>query len=147
MILKAWRFGAVDYIIKPFSEKRLLASLESYKSLLNKLKNIDSFNQEELDKMRQYVNSFNPERQEYPKGIHESSINKIVRFLSGKKAEVDVYEIAEGIRMSAVTARRYLNYLRVNNVVKMDVKYSDIGRPRHVYKLRDSQKKKIWQRY
>ena len=35
---KAWRFGAVDYIIKPFSEKRLLASLESYKAYLINLK-------------------------------------------------------------------------------------------------------------
>ncbi len=141
VIQKALRFGVVDYIIKPFSEERLLASLESYGRVLKRLKNIESFEQDELDELREYqLSSICLEQTEFPKGIHESSLNKITQFLTEQTEPIDVYEIARGLQMSAVTARRYLNYLKNNNVVNMDVKYSDIGRPRYVYAICRSEK-------
>lgn len=52
-----------------------------------------------------------PENPELPKGLNQVTLDKIIRFLQNQKEPISAEEVAEGIGIARVTARRYLDYL------------------------------------
>ena len=49
------------------------------------------------------------------------------------------HELAEGMNISRVTARRYLELMEKDGVLEVEMRYGEIGRPRNQYKFRRMQ--------
>lgn len=132
--------GVFDYIMKPFSFERVQGTLENYKRFKQQMQTEREFTQGELDLLFHYHNEqekrelANEEKSEktLPKGFNRATLEKVVHYLQsvdGASAE----DVASGVGIARVTARRYLDYLEKQQEITMDVHYGGIGRPINYY--------------
>ncbi|ANB60385.1 response regulator [Anoxybacteroides amylolyticum] len=123
--------GAFDYIMKPFKFERLKQALEHYHTFRQTLKTKEKVTQKELDALLQ--SNEKERRFELPKGLNDITLQKIVDFLQQQTAPVSAEEVAEGVGIARVTARRYLEYLEKQQKVQLDIQYGGVGRPVNRY--------------
>ena len=64
-----------------------------------------------------------------PKGLNKDTLGQIVQFLQATHRPISVEEVAEGVKMTRVTVRRYLEFLEQRGVLKSEQKYGTVGRP------------------
>ncbi|WP_256218485.1 response regulator [Bacillus sp. MUM 116] len=125
--------GAVDYIMKPFTFERIKKSLVNYKVYRSKLNGKESMGQDELDQLLFLKNKEEEGIESLPKGLNPNTLTKITTYLSQQKNPVSAEEVAEGIGIARVTARRYLDFLEKEGKVKIHVHYGGVGRPVNRY--------------
>jgi two-component system, CitB family, response regulator DctR len=129
--------GAFDYIIKPFNFERIKKALEKYKDFHATISPSGSVTQKDLD------NLFFSEKQrvmrtnELPKGLNELTLRQIEAFLKVQTEAKSAEEVAEGVGIARVTARRYLDYLVKSESILLDIQYGAIGRPVNRYLLKN----------
>lgn len=127
--------GAADYIMKPFKFERVRQSLEDYRELRTSLQREQSLSQSELDRLLRGRSETGPrDETELPKGLQELTLKQIIQFLMGQTAPLSAEEVAEGVGLARVTARRYLDYLEKKRQVQLDMQYGGVGRPINRYK-------------
>ncbi len=134
----AFRYGAVDYILKPFELNRLKMALESYASMRTKLKTLKPLSQDEIDRLKAGPPPASPdcgEVGEVPKGLNDLTMKQVMLYMIKSKNPLSAEEVAEGLGLARVTARRYLEYLDEINRVKVDLQYGSVGRPMKRYKI------------
>jgi two-component system response regulator DctR len=134
--------GAVDYIMKPFKFNRVQQALENYRTVKNKMEQEGgTLTQSELDRLlhrkNETVNEFEEAENEngLPKGLQELTMKQILLFLNDQSASLSAEQVAEGVGLARVTARRYLDYLEKKKKVKLDMQYGGVGRPINRYLL------------
>lgn len=137
-ITNVFRYGAIDYIVKPFKFDRFKRALESYLNLRRTLAK-DSLDQEEIDRLSAQNRSAaaptpQPE-QTLPKGLNEVTLKQILLFLLKQSNPLSAEEVAEGVGLARVTARRYLDYLEKTKKVKLEIQYGSVGRPINRYHI------------
>lgn len=128
--------GAFDYIIKPFNYERIHKALEKYRAYYSTVSPSGSVTQKDLDDL-----FFSEPRQlqasaDLPKGLNELTLKQIQSFLQNQSEAKSAEEVAEGIGIARVTARRYLDYLVKNGSIHLDIQYGTIGRPVNRYLLK-----------
>jgi two-component system, CitB family, response regulator DctR len=128
--------GAFDYIIKPFNFERIKKALDKYKDFHATISPSGSVTQKDLDNLfysekREVINT-----PELPKGLNELTLKQIEAFLQIQTKAKSAEEVAEGVGIARVTARRYLDYLVKNGSIQMDIQYGTIGRPVNRYLLK-----------
>ncbi|MFJ7949923.1 response regulator [Lysinibacillus sp. NPDC096418] len=132
--------GVFDYIMKPFSFERVQGTLENYARFKRRMQKEQQLTQVELDQLFHYHDAHVKANQEtatkqlkdLPKGFNRATLEKVVHYLQsveGASAE----EVASGVGIARVTARRYLDYLEKQAEITMDVHYGGIGRPVNYY--------------
>lgn len=127
------RYGAIDYIIKPFRLDRLKAALESYRANRWKLDHTGPMNQEQVDRMlRSQVSA----EEAMPKGLNQATLRQVQRFLAARGEALTAAEAADELGMARVTARRYLDYLVKLRRASLEVQYGSVGRPLNRYRIR-----------
>lgn len=108
------RFGAVDYIFKPFRFERIRTSLSQYKQMRRKLQDNRQLEQSDMDLItgvRNQASEANPNSL-LPKGLNERTLKQIREFLSDQQEPVSAEDVAVGTGLARVTVRRYLEYLQ-----------------------------------
>ncbi|MGM0875572.1 MAG: response regulator [Bacillota bacterium] len=125
------RLGAIDYIMKPFKFERIKQALLNYKTYQLKLKEKESITQQELDTLIFQQNK--QEQKQLPKGLNALTLEKIISYLKEQNQAISAEEVAEGIGIARVTARRYLEYMEQSGAVKIHIEYGGIGRPINRY--------------
>lgn len=141
-IQNIFRFGAIDYIVKPFRFERLKQSLEHYKIMLKSLNEKEKLNQKDIDSLKP-----NPSETakvehtehpiDYPKGINQLTLKQIVQYLlHSPERTYSAEELAQEIGLARVTVRRYLEYLESIGTVSIQIEYGTIGRPVNRYQIR-----------
>lgn len=133
------RFGVVDYIIKPFKYERINTALTNYYAYAKQLQNRWEINQEDLDRLikispHQDTLAYR-NREELPKGLREITLQQVYNFLKESPIGLSAEEVAEGVGLARVTARRYLEYLEKINRVLLETQYGTVGRPINKYKI------------
>jgi hypothetical protein len=68
-----------------------------------------------------------------PKGIQPATLKIIWESVENSDTPVSCNEVAEMTGFTAVTVRRYLNYLVRANILSQKLQYGNIGRPAFVY--------------
>lgn len=130
-----FQYGVVDYIIKPFKFERLQQSLLDYKNFRNRMTGEGGVGQEQLDTL--FHHSPPPKEMNHlPKGLNQQTLNQILDYLKQTAAALSAEEVADGLGMARVTARRYLDYLQKNGQVNIDIQYGGVGRPVNRYQLK-----------
>jgi two-component system response regulator DctR len=130
--------GAFDYIMKPFKFERIQQALLKYKAYREETGRSRHFTQSELDEM---LNQPSPSAghkgvsEELPKGLNGVTLNKILGYLEEQRDEVSAEEVAEGIGLARVTARRYLEHLEKTGQISIYITYGGVGRPVNRYKI------------
>ncbi len=140
-IYQTLRYGAIDYIIKPFDLERLEKSLKNYLALRNVLAKDKDISQEDLDRLNQLqVESSVESSSEHsrppgqlPKGVHSLTLDQIICFLLKQEQPLSCQQIAGYLSMSKITVWRYLEYLVEQNKVAVELEYGTKGRPTKLY--------------
>ena len=129
-IMSALRFGAIDYIIKPFEFERLSDALEKFRGLVHGLQEQETLNQEILDKARS--KSLAP--QPIPKGIDRKTLQHVWEQIRPLRQQpFSTGEIAARAGISRVSMRKYLEFLQSIYVLDVEVVYCMVGRPIYKY--------------
>lgn len=131
--------GAYDYIMKPFTFERMEQTLQNYRQFKQKVVGVQGITQQELDELmhkgqpEQQVEKFHHSLTELPKGFNRATLDKVLNYLKECKAGASADEVAAGIGVARVTARRYLDYMEKRKLIKVDIQYGSVGRPINQY--------------
>lgn len=128
------RLGVIDYLIKPFEFARLKKALENYLARCSILNGSRTIKQEDIDMFTSSNISLIDET--IQKGLNRLTLNRIMRFIE-KNAEkqLSVEEISEGLDITKVTVRRYMDYLEKIGYIVREIEYGSVGRPAYKYKI------------
>ena len=134
----AMHSGIFDYILKPVVFERLQASLGNYSSHLDKLAEMKSLEQSDLDGL--FTSSVTkpttpqapPSR--LPKGIDAITLDKIRAVLVSPTTTLNAEQVGQEIGASRTTARRYLEYMVSTDELCAEVSYGTVGRPERKYR-------------
>lgn len=125
------RFGAFDYLIKPFRFERFEEALLRYRAYRMQVKSQDSLNQGELDGLRE--KEFSEEETSQTQFINKTH-QAVYQFIEEHKEEsYSASEIANVLGLSRITARRYLDELEKEGMIRVDMNYGSVGRPQNRY--------------
>ena len=130
---EAMRFGAVDYLVKPFSFDRFQQALDRFAANSNVLGEGHALNQKSIDRIVGSVRKASA-AEEAPKGIQEKTREKILDCLAASKDWMTGEEISGAVGLSAVTVRRYMNHLVQTGEVTGEMNYETGGRPCMLYR-------------
>ncbi|MDN4523138.1 response regulator [Fictibacillus fluitans] len=129
--------GAVDYIIKPFKFERIQQALERYKQYRLQLYMQGDMSQKEVDALLSVGAVPDRKQEDIPKGLSQNTLMQIIGFLKDQSGGRSSEEVAEGVGIARVTARRYLEYLEKTGEIKLDVQYGGVGRPINRYLMKN----------
>lgn len=132
-VQEAFRGGAVDYLIKPFSFERFKESLIQFKGRYYKLKKGDVIEQSDLDKIISSSNVYQSE-DEFVKGLNRYTYKSIWDEIEKGNYEYYTAEhLAEKLGIARVTVRRYLEHMEKEKKLNKLVEYGKVGRPQYKY--------------
>lgn len=139
----ALRFGAVDYLIKPFKFTRFEETLMKYRLRRENLNRSENVEQAMVDQfmMRNSGNQpFRPEEDLIDtKGFSQLTYDKVMECIRNFDATTfTAQQVAKKIGVSRITARRYLDYMEKENKLEIELEYGKVGRPKNKYRLKDT---------
>jgi len=129
-------FGAMQYLVKPFTFAAVRQKLERYQAYRAVLaENNLLLAQQEVDRLMHTLRESAVD--DLPKGISSESLQVVVSALreSGEAVGLSAAQVASSSGSSRVTARRYLEYLVSSGVVLRSARYRSAGRPEVEYRL------------
>ena len=137
---EAFRYGAVDYLVKPFMFSRFKEALIQFKSRKSSFENVYSMEQEIIDKYtikeKKHVIEYDENIGDI-KGFNQYTYEKVVVGISDMKDNSFTSEqIAKNIGVSRITARRYLDYLEKVKKLVVEMEYGKVGRPKNKYRIK-----------
>ncbi|MGE4272704.1 MAG: response regulator [Desulfitobacterium sp.] len=133
-VQEALRYGAVDFLIKPFGFKRYKQALLNYVHLKRIIDTEDEIKQEDLDSRFDF-SQIDCTTSALPKGVHLLTLKVITEHLYDNPTPKSCQEISEHLSMSRITTWRYLEYLLKQGQVSVSLEYR-VGRPTKLYKLK-----------
>jgi two-component system response regulator DctR len=125
---QALRYGAVDYIIKPFDFQRLAGTLNAYRERRRRLTDHERLGQAEIDRLVKGVPAGGGEP-DLPKGLDPYTLDQVRNYLSTRDGALSAQEVAAALGLSRVTVRRYLEYLVDAKEATAELEYVPVGRP------------------
>lgn len=136
-VSRSLRAGALHYLIKPFRfedlRSRLLHVAETRRGLAGG-SGVTNLAQAEVDRL------FGPgpatRGQQLPKGLSRQTMTLVVGFLREQTEDRSATQVGEGIGISRVSARRYLEHLVTIGRIRVTLRYGEAGRPERLYRWR-----------
>jgi response regulator of citrate/malate metabolism len=131
----SFRFGVIDYLIKPFDLNQLQTNLLKYAKFKSRLTASSELNQETVDdlkKLRIFESTFNPINQ---KGIDLRTLEKIKKCINYSPEPLSADQIAKLAGVSLSTTRTYLSYMVEEQELIEEQQYGTVGRPLRLYRV------------
>ncbi|MEH7886342.1 response regulator [Bacillus sp. JJ1609] len=138
-IQTALRYGAVDYLIKPFEFERFNQALIQYKEKYHFFANNQMLRQEDLDGhiLSTELKLTGESIDDLPKGLTSSTLESIINVIQTKEnSQFSTDDISEITLISRVSVRKYLKFLSTLGVLEESLTYG-IGRPGYLYRLKE----------
>ncbi len=138
---EAFRYGAIDYIVKPFIFERFKEAMLQYKNRKQSLEANESINQEIIDKYvlneKKTTNNLLEEIGDV-KGFSQYTYEKVIDYIEMMKGKTfTAQQVAKSIGVSRITARRYLDLLEKEQKIVLELEYGKVGRPQNKYRLKE----------
>lgn len=134
-IEKMLQLGVYDYIMKPFTFDRMKQTIQQYLAYKAYITKKEALNQDELDQLLHPARETDHYHDALPKGLNGATLQKIIQFIGEQTGAVTAIEVAQGVGLARVTARRYLDYLEKQRQVVIDIQYGGVGRPVNQYRI------------
>lgn len=133
-VQEAFRYGAVDYLIKPFSFERFKEALVQFKERHYGFKAGDEIDQKALDKLVSSASSTQDD-DGLVKGLNKYTYKSIWEEIQRRDHEYfTAEELSEKMKVARVTIRRYLEHMEKEGQLEKLVEYGRVGRPQHKYR-------------
>ncbi|TJZ58992.1 response regulator [Streptomyces piniterrae] len=132
----AMRYGALQYLVKPFGFAGLRARLDGYAALRRTVEGVGGrgeAGQEQVDRIFGAFRTTDTPHSELPKGHSAATVDLMRRVLGEAQRPLSAHEVAERAGVSRSTAQRYLKHLERAGHISLTLKYGDTGRPEHRY--------------
>lgn len=136
--------GVFDYIMKPFTFERIEQTLIHYRQFKEKMHAAGDVTQAELDEIigqvkvqKEVQNPPHMMAQELPKGFNRATMDKVLVYLKQSSGGASADDVATGIGVARVTARRYLDFMEKNHLIRVDIQYGSVGRPVNQYYIKE----------
>nr|WP_039812789.1 response regulator [Jeotgalibacillus malaysiensis] len=135
-IQQALRFGAIDYLIKPFEFDRLKGALIRYQQHFAVFNQKQQVNQQEIDLL--FSQSNQPDQQiQIPKGLTRNTLELVIDIIKSKGEKAFATdEIAGEADISRVSIRKYLKFLTAVHYLEETLIYG-VGRPVYQYQIKN----------
>ncbi len=125
------RFGAIDYLIKPFRYERFCLAMEKYRSKKNKMEEAGFLDQSLIDQKLSDGQEVDGQVANVGNGFQNPTYDRIYGFLfNNSHMSYTSTEVANQLGISRITARRYLEMMEQAGEVVMSLDYGYVGRPR-----------------
>lgn len=144
-IQTALRYGAVDYLIKPFDFDRFSQALLMYKDKHQFFSAEKIIKQEDLDSklLASEMKQINDPVLSLPKGLTKSTLQSVITVIKDREnTAFSTDEIADETMISRVSIRKYLKYLVDLEILEESLTYG-IGRPVYLYSYRKNKAKQL----
>ena len=123
--------GALDYLVKPFAFDRFRQALDRFvqsQSLFSG--DGDSLDQGAIDRLMRRREESEQRGAQMSKGLNAATLERVRAFLAGSPGrDLTSEEIAEGVGLSRITVRRYVNYMVEQGELTSSIDYQTGGRP------------------
>jgi len=128
-IRKAFRRGALGYLIKPFAAERLGQLLRAYARYRRLLAGQESIDQSTIERALGGLTPARSATTTRARSATESAVLSALELGEHRSA----IEVARSVGVSRATAQRYLSALADEGVVHIQLQYGATGRPEHRY--------------
>ena len=141
---EALRYGAVDYLIKPFKFKRFEETLSQYRLRKRNFTQSENVEQDTIDQlvMREGGGGGREDDEDHEmidtKGFSQLTYDKVCECIRDFGTQTFTAQlVAKKIGVSRITARRYLDYMEKEDKLEIELEYGKVGRPKNRYKIRE----------
>lgn len=134
IVEEGFRFGIIDYLIKPFDLTQLQNALMKYIKFKSRLSNFTQLDQDTVDdlkKLRVSESTANPLNQ---KGIDLRTLEKVKKCITHSPDPLSADQIAKLAGVSLSTTRTYLSYMVDEQELIEEQQYGTVGRPLRLYR-------------
>lgn len=140
---EALMYGAIDYIIKPFTFNRFEETFKNYRDKYIKLENVEELEQTTIDKLISNKNYVEHEKEDIlkkddhlTKGLNKFTYEKIWSYICKSQNYFTAEDISKELGMARITIRKYLEYMQREGKLDFKLEYGKVGRPKHKYKVK-----------
>jgi len=130
-IKQALRLGAVDYIIKPFEFERFDLALCNYQRRHHLVEEQQVIAQDDLDTT--IIRQEKGDLTVLPKGLDKHTLSVVWEKICSFDGMFTTEEVAALVGLSRVSIRKYLDFLKAINLLKLDLHRGSVGRPVYKY--------------
>ncbi|MGV2621984.1 UNVERIFIED_CONTAM: response regulator [Halobacillus marinus] len=136
-IQKAMRYGAIDYLIKPFEFERFEEAVLRYKGRRSKWIQKDHMSQRDLDSWLRPSSEASPLPAELPKGLTKNTLHRVHKAIQARKGETfSTEDLSDATAISRVSIRKYLKFLSRIQYLEETLSYG-VGRPIYLYQTKE----------
>ncbi len=134
-VKKAMKYGVMDYLIKPFQFARFEQALAGYRQERTLLDRNGHVEQAEVDSLLRHTGATTGHRR-LPKGLTAVTLRTICEWIEQhQQQEFSTDTLANEIKISRVSCRKYLIYLAEAGTLHTSIFYGSAGRPAYQYRL------------
>lgn len=130
-VRRAFRRGALGYMIKPFSAEELTQRLRAYVRYRRLLEGQQSVDQNTIERALRGLAPTQGAAQTRARSATENTVLKVLE----PAEHCSAMDVARAVGVSRATAQRYLSALVDEGVVDIQLRYGSTGRPEHRYGL------------
>ncbi|MDF0479845.1 response regulator [Vagococcus sp. PNs007] len=132
-IEEMFRYGVVDYILKPFNFHRFERSLATFQARKNILHSSSQLTPKELDGLNSYLSAIPEENLTLEKGLTQPTLNLIKKTIYNIKAPFTINDLNNELDLSHVSIRKYIKHLEDTGFLISELEYQTAGRPVSFY--------------
>lgn len=129
---RAVKLGVNSYLLKPFTRTDLTDRLQEYRSHRHARQRRTLDDQARIDRR---FGRAEPSRDALPKGMSPETAALVLAALHEQDRECSAQTLAEGVGISRVSARRYLEHFAQQGLAQVSLRYGSPGRPERLYRL------------
>ncbi|WP_197068538.1 response regulator [Photobacterium gaetbulicola] len=131
---QAVQLGVMDYLVKPIRMSRVNQALEDYLKYRRTLTTAATVDQNDIDQL--FRKSPVAPVRSTPKGIDATTLANLKQILLEEQLQdFSADDIGKKMNVSRITARRYLEFLETEGMIKLVLNYKTGGRPQRLYQL------------
>lgn len=128
----AFAWGALNYLVKPFTAEQLVERLSAYAKYHARLPVTGgNLEQDEIDRAMRLLHD--GDRPAAPRGQSALTVRLVLDALRRARGPRSAAEVSEEVGISRATAQRYLAGLAQDGRANMSLRYGASGRPEHQY--------------